>query len=322
MPDGERSVRTGAAASSGTVRKHRGFGQMWFERRVLPLLLLAPALVLIFGLVFYPVVRTLWLSFTDAGLASIVSGEMNFVGFENYAEIVTDAHLRRVFFVTAIFGFSCVLGTMLLGLAVALLLNMSFKGRLLFGVLVLLPWAVPRVGAAIVWRWMFNDQYGIVNWLLSSVGLSFFDNFAWLNSALPAFVAIGVVVVWQSFPFVALSLLAGLQAIPPEIIEAAKLDGANALQRLRLITLPMLKPLILVLVVISTIWDFKIFDQVYVMTGGGPARSTEVLEIATWVEAFTQLDFGLGSALAITLFVVLALITALYIRLIREEELV
>jgi ABC-type sugar transport system permease subunit len=323
MPDGKRSGGNPASATTlpGAGGKHRRFGSMWFERRALPMLLVLPAFLLIFGLVFYPVLRTLWLSFTDAGLDSLVTGEVDFVGLENYAEIVTDAHLQRVFLVTAVFGLSCVLGTMLLGLAVALLLNQSFKGRVLFGVLILLPWAVPRVGAAIVWRWMFNDQYGIVNWSLSSIGLRFFDGFAWLNSALPAFVAIGVVVVWQSFPFVALSLLAGLQSIPPEVIEAAKLDGATSFQRLRLVILPMLKPLILVLVVISTIWDFKIFDQVYVMTGGGPARSTEVLEIATWREAFTQLDFGLGSALAIALFVVLVLITALYIRLIREEEL-
>lgn len=301
-------------------KPRRSFGA-WLERRALPWLLLLPAFTLIFGLVVYPILRTLWLSFTDAGLASLVSGEMDFVGLANYAEIAADPHLRRVFLVTAFFGLSCVAGTMLLGLAVALLLNLNFKGRVFFGVLILLPWAVPRVGAAIVWTWMFNDQYGIVNWMLSTLGLGFFEGFAWLNSALPAFIAIGVVIVWQSFPFVALSLLAGLQSIPPEVIEAAKLDGATAFQRLRLVTLPMLKPLILVLVVISTIWDFKIFDQVYVMTGGGPAQSTEVLAIATWREAFTQLDFGLGSALAMALFVILAIITAMYIRLIREEEL-
>jgi ABC-type sugar transport system permease subunit len=311
-----------STAKPADTLKRRRFGGMRFERRVLPVLLLAPAFLLIFGLVFYPVLRTLWLSFTDAGLASLVSGQMTFVGLKNYVEIATDPHLQRVFVVTVVFGLSCVLGTMLLGLGVALLLNQSFKGRVILGVLVLLPWAVPRVAAAIVWRWMFNDQYGVVNWMLSSVGLGFFKGFAWLNSALPAFVAIGVVVVWQSFPFVALSLLAGLQAIPGEVIEAAKLDGAAPFQRLRFIVLPMLKPLILVLVIISTIWDLKVFDQVYVMTGGGPARSTEVLEIATWQEAFTQLDFGLGSALAIALFVILALITALYIWLIREEELV
>ena len=310
-----------AAKPPGTLKPWR-FGGMRFERRILPVLLLAPAFLLIFGLVLYPVLRTLWLSFTDTDLASLVSGQMNFVGLKNYVEIATDPHLQRVFIVTVVFGLSCVLGTMLLGLGVALLLNQSFKGRVILGVIVLLPWAVPRVAAAIVWRWMFNDQYGVVNWMLSSVGLGFFKGFAWLNSALPAFVAIGIVVVWQSFPFVALSLLAGLQAIQPEIIEAARLDGASPFQRLRFVVLPMLKPLILVLVIISTIWDLKIFDQVYVMTGGGPARSTEVLEIATWQEAFTQLDFGLGSALAIALFVILALITVLYIWLIREEELV
>lgn len=307
-------------ATAPTARKRGRFNSAWFERKALPLLLVAPAFVLIFGLVLYPVFRTFWLSFNEAGLGSIVSGEMDFIGLGNYAQIVTDAHLRRVFIVTTIFGLACVAGTMLLGLAVALLLNLSFKGRILLGILVLLPWAIPRVGAAIVWRWMFNDQYGLVNWMLSGIGLSFFEGFAWLNQPLSAFIAIGIVVVWQSFPFVALSLLAGLQSVPPEVIEAAKLDGATAWQRLTLITLPMLKPLILVLIVISTIWDFKIFDQVFVMTGGGPAQSTEVLAIATWREAFTQLDFGIGSALAMSLFFILALVTLFYIRLIRDEE--
>ena len=301
-------------------KKPKRFNRRWYESKVLPKLLVAPAFLLIFGLVLYPVLRTAWLSFTDAGLAALVSGQMDFVGLANYVEIATDPHLRRVFAVTAVFGLLCVAGTMVLGLAVALLLNTGFKGRVLLGILILLPWAVPRVAAAIVWQWMFNDQYGIINWFLALGGLSFFDGFAWFNNFVPAFFAIGVVVIWQSFPFVALMLLAGFQAIPPEAIEAAKVDGASAWQRLRHITLPMLKPLILVLVVISTIWDFKIFDQVYVMTQGGPARSTEVLAIATWREAFTQLDFGLGSALAMCLFVILALVTILYIYMIRYDE--
>ncbi len=294
---------------------------MYFESRVLPWLLLLPALVVIFGLILYPVVRTLWLSFTDAGLASLVSGQMDFVGLRNYADIFSDPELRMTFVRTALFGFACVAGTMALGLSAALLLNQKFRGRVVLGVLVLLPWAVPAVAASIVWKWMFDDQYGIINWALSSVGLSMFKGFPWFNDWLPAFVAVGIVVVWQSFPFVALMLLAGFQAIPQEVLEAAKSDGAGAFQRLRHVTLPMLKPLVLVLIVISTIWDFKIFDQIYVMTGGGPAHSTEVISVATWREAFTQLDFGMGSALAILLFVVLALVTIIYIRLIREEEL-
>lgn len=298
----------------GRRRSHR----LW-ERRLLPLALLTPASILIFGLVIYPVARTIWLSFHDAGLAAITSGTTEWIGLDNYIEILGDDHLRRVFVVTAAFGLAAVAGTMVVGVAVALLLNQRFLGRGLLAVIVLLPWAMPRVAAATVWRWMFNDQYGVVNWLLTRMGLDGFAGFPWFNNALPAFVAIGITVVWQSFPFVAISVLAGLKAISHDVVEAARIDGAGPWQVLRHITLPLLKPLLLVLVVISTIWDFKVFDQVFIMTGGGPARSTEVLAIATWREAFTSLEFGLGSALAVLMFLILLGITVVYIRLSREE---
>jgi len=289
-----------------------------FDQQVLPWLLLTPALLVVFGLVVYPVGRTVWLSFRSAGLPYLASGQSRFVGLENYRDLLTNAHLREVFLTTAVFGFACVAGTMAAGLGVALLLDQRFKGRALLGVLVLLPWAVPRVSAGIVWRWMFDDQYGLVNWTLSRFGHDFMG-FSWFNDRWPAFIAVGVVVVWQSFPFVALSLLAGLQSISPEVKEAARMDGAGPLQMLRFITLPMLRPLILTLTVVSTIWDFKIFDQVYVMTGGGPYRSTELAAITVWREAFARLHLGTAAALAVALFAVLLVMTIGYGRLAREE---
>ena len=282
-------------------------------------MLLAPALVVVFGLVLYPVGRTVWISFRDAGLAYLASGQSRFVGLDNYRQLWHDAHLRQVMLTTAGFGLACVAATMAAGLGVALLLNQRFRGRGFLAVLVLLPWAVPRVAAGVVWRWMFDDQYGLVNWMLSGLSHSFVG-FSWFNERLPAFIAIGVVVVWQSFPFVALSLLAGLQSISPEVREAARMDGAGPFQQLRHVTLPMLRPLLLTLVVISTIWDFKIFDQVYVMTGGGPARSTEVAVITVWREAFARTHLGTGAAMAVTLFAVLAAMTYLYSRVSRVEE--
>jgi N,N'-diacetylchitobiose transport system permease protein len=290
-----------------------------FETRVLPWVLLAPALAVVFGLVLYPVARTVWLSFRDAGLPYLRSGESTFVGLDNYRQLWQDEHLRQVMLTTAGFGFACVAATMVAGLGVALLLNQRFRGRALLAVLVLLPWAVPRVAAGVVWRWMFDDQYGLVNWALSGLSHSFVG-FSWFNQRLPAFIAIGVVVVWQSFPFVALSLLAGLQSIPPEVREAARMDGAGPFQQLRHITLPMLRPLLLTLVVISTIWDFKIFDQVYVMTGGGPARSTEVAVVTVWREAFARIHLGTAAAMAVALFAVLAAMTVVYSRVSRVEE--
>jgi ABC-type sugar transport system permease subunit len=291
-----------------------------FDTRLLPILLVAPAIVVIGGLIGYPIIRTAWLSFTDADLSSLVSGEMSFIGLDNYVDALGDPTLRRAAIATVAFGLACVVGTMLVGIAVALLLNRAFRGRTLLSVLVLLPWAIPNVAASLVWGWIFHDQYGVLNWVLSSLGLSSFDGFAWFNNWFTAFVVIGVVVIWQSFPLVSLVLLAGLQTIPADVMEAARIDGTTAWQRTRLIVLPMLKPLLLVLIVISTIWDFKIFDQIYILSGGGPARRTEVLAFTAYREAFTQSEFGLGSALAMILFVILIIVTVVYIRLIKDEE--
>ncbi|MGH8777322.1 MAG: carbohydrate ABC transporter permease [Jiangellaceae bacterium] len=292
-----------------------------FDDRLLPVLLVAPAILLIAGLIGYPVLRAMWLSLHEAGLAALTTGTMNFVGLDNYVEIMRDPDLRRSTVTTVLFGLACVVATMAVGIAVALLLNRPFRGRGLLAILVLLPWAVPNVATATVWDWLFHDQYGIANWALTSVGLSGFDGFAWFNQRSTAFIVIGLVIVWGAFPFVSIVLLAGLQTIPAEIVDAARVDGASPWQRTRLITLPMLKSLLLVLVVISTIWDFKVFDQVYVMTnGGGPARSTEVLSISTYREAFGQSNFGLGSALGVSLFVILLVVTVVYVRLVKDEE--
>lgn len=271
--------------------------------------------MVIFGLVGYPIGRTLWLSLREADLSFLVRGQSRFVGLDNYVTVFTDSHLRSVLLTTAVFGLSCVSATMTLGFAVAIFLNRRFRGRALLMVLVLLPWAMPRVAAGIVWRWLFHDQYGLVNWLLSRLGAVGFEGFAWFNDRLSAFVAIGVVVVWQSFPFVALSLLAGLRSIPPELLEAARADGASGSQRLRHVIVPLLRPLLVTLVAVSTIWDFKVFDQVYAMTQGGPARSTEVIAIAVYREAFTRFDLGVAAALATSLFAVLAVLAWMYVRL-------
>lgn len=300
-------------------RRRRSFGR-FFDDRLLPWLLLTPALVVIAGLVGYPVLRTAYLSVTDAsGLSALTRGDFDVVGLGNFLEIAQDPALRRSAVVTVLFGLACVAATMVVGVAVALLLNRRFHGRRVLAVLVLLPWAIPHVAAGYVWRWLFHDQYGILNWTLSLLPAVDMQGFAWFNRWPTAFLVIGLVVVWQSFPFVSIALLAGLQTIPQEMMDAARVDGANAWQQLWRVRLPMLKPLLLVLVVISTIWDFKIFDQVWVLTEGGPARRTEILAVSVYREAIAQLEFGLGSALAMVLFVILILFTVVYVRLAREE---
>ena len=320
-PDRRRGETIPAAGPAATPRRRPWSFARFFDDKLLPVLLIAPAVIVIIGLIGYPVLRTAWLSLTDAqGLPALVQGKMEFIGLDNYLEILRNPRLRRIALITVGFGLACVAGTMLVGLAVALLLNQKFRGRGILAVLVLLPWAIPHVAASYVWKWLFHDQYGIFNWALSQLPGVDLIGYAWFNRSGTAFLVIGLVVVWQSFPFVAIALLAGLQTIPSEVIDAAKVDGANAWQQLWRIRLPMLKPLLLVLVVISTIWDFKIFDQVFVLTEGDPAGKTKLLAVSVYLDGIAQGQYGLGSALAMVLFLIMAVFTIVYIWLAREER--
>jgi N,N'-diacetylchitobiose transport system permease protein len=288
-------------------------------RLTLPVLLLLPALLIIGGLVGYPLVRTLYLSFTDTRLGNLINGGESWVGLHNYAEVFTDDRLRVSLINTVVFGTACVIGTMVFGFAVALLLNQRLRGNWFFSLAVLLPWAVPALAASAIWRWLFDDRYGFVNWALVNLGFSHFQDYAWFADRTSAYVAIFVTVVWQSFPFVALSLLAGLQTIDKETLHAAAVDGATPVQRFRLVTLPLLRPIVAVLVVFSTIWDFKIFDQVYVMATGVPDRAADTAAVSAYREAFALGHYGLGSAVAVVLFGVLLVFSIAYVRLIGKE---
>ena len=288
-------------------------------RLTLPVLLLLPALIIIGGLIGYPLVKTFYLSFTETRLGDLVDGSGDWVGLENYKEVFTDEHLRTSLINTVVFGTACVIGTMVFGFAVALLLNERLRGNWLFSLAVLLPWAVPALAASAIWRWLFDDRYGFVNWALVNVGFSRFQDYAWFADRDSAYVAIFVTVVWQSFPFVALGLLAGLQTLPQETLHAAAVDGASSWQRFRLVTLPLLRPIIAVLVVFSTIWDFKIFDQVYVMAQGVPDRAADTAAVTAYRESFALGHFGTGAAVAMVLFGILLVFSILYVRMIGKE---
>jgi N,N'-diacetylchitobiose transport system permease protein len=313
------SVTTGPVAAY-----RRGGRSMPAVRRAvakltMPVLLLLPAIVIIAGLVGYPLARTIYLSFTDTNLGDLIYGGSTWVGLENFKDVFANDRLRVALVNTVVFGTACVIGTMVFGFAVALLLNQRLKGNLLFSIAVLLPWAVPALAASAIWKWLFDARYGFVNWALVNLGFESFEGYAWFASRSSAYVAIFVTVVWQSFPFIALSLLAGLQTLPKETLQAAQVDGANAFQRFRLITLPLLKPIVAVLVVFSTIWDFKIFDQIYVMGSGVPDRAADTAAVAAYREGFALGHYGLGAAAAVVLFGVLLAFALLYVRLLGKE---
>jgi N,N'-diacetylchitobiose transport system permease protein len=272
------------------------------------------------GLVGWPLVRTVWLSFTDTRLGDLVgSGTGPWTGLANYRQVFTDEHLRSSLINTVFFGSVCVTGTMLFGFAVALLLHQRLRANALFSIAVLLPWAVPAIAASAIWRWLFDSSYGFVNWALTNLGFDHFQDYAWFASKGSAYTAIFITVVWQSFPFIALSLLAGLQTVPKDVLDAAAVDGAGAAQRFRLVTLPLLRPIVAVLVVFSTIWDFRIFDQVYVMAQGVPDRAADTAAVTAYRESFALGHYGVGAAIAVVLFLVLLGLSLVYVRLIGRE---
>jgi N,N'-diacetylchitobiose transport system permease protein len=281
---------------------------------------LLPALIAIAGIVLWPVIQVLVISFQKYYLVDILTKKPSFVGLANYQQVLSDPEFWYSLAITVIFTAVCVALTMLVGLAVALLLHQDFPGNNIVGVAILIPWVMPRVASSILWRWIYDDQYGILNFCLNAVGLKSFASFAWLANTLPALLAVTVVIVWQSFPFIAISLLAGLQAIPLEVYEAAQIDGAGFRQQLHLITLPMVWNLLGILTIISTIWDFKIFDQMWVLTEGGPAGGTMILGIYTWMAAFSRQRMDRAAAAAVIMLLVVLAVTFIYLKLFLKDE--
>jgi ABC-type sugar transport system permease subunit len=298
----------------GRTRRRR----LRFDRHGLPWLLLTPLAAVIIGVVGYPIVRTVWFSLHSGRYLKLGA----WVGLDNFKALFSDEYFVAALLRTTVFAAVCVAATMLVSLGIALVLDAAPRAAKVITVIVLLPWAMPRVASGIIWKWMFNDQYGVVNWALTSVGLKGFHGFAWFNSGFTSLVAITAAVVWHSVPFIAISMIAGLRSTRTEVLEAAKVDGATFMQSLIHVRLPMIRPLLFVLGIMSTIFAYQSFDHFLVMTSppGGPSHSTEVLSLLTWLQAFAVLDAGQAAAMAIVTFVLLAIITAVYIRFNREEE--
>ena len=279
-----------------------------------------PALIVVGIVIIYPLLEVFITSFQRHNLLEVLTKGSSYIGFFNYIEILKDPEFWYSLWITTLFTAACVILTIGVGLAIALLLNLEFPGSKVLSVAILLPWVMPRVASSILWKWIFDDQFGILNYFLSLLGFENMSGFAWLAHSGSALWAVIIVVVWQSFPFIAVALLAALQSISVEIYEAAKIDGASPWQRLRFITLPLLRNILGVLTVISTIWDFKAFDQMWVMTEGGPAGGTMILGIHTWMNAFAYLRMGRASALAVIMLLLVSSVTLFYLKLFNRGE--
>ena len=264
------------------------------EKKRFMLALIAPAVTVLIAFQILPILIGANASLRDWHLHD---PKRTWIGFTNYAYVLRDNEFLTIVLPNT-FGFMLAsVGTsLILGLAIALLLNRKFAGRWLVQTIILLPLMVAPVIAAIMIRWMFNDQFGIVNVVLGVFGV---PQIAWLTQKWTAFLAMLLTDVWLWTPWFALLLLAGLQSLPSEPFEAAQIDAASAWRTFRYITLPMLRPVIVVCVVIRAIDAFRTFDIVWTISGGGPARATEVFSIYAYVEAFQFLNFGRGSAAAV-----------------------
>ncbi len=301
------SRRRGTAGSQGRRR-----GEGWFA-----LALLLPAAVVVFGVVLYPVARTLVVSLYD--VTSSVPAAFPFVGLHNYTRVFHDSGFYRALGHTAYFTVLSTALELVLGIAVALLLNAPLRVRWLWRSIVVLPWALPTIVNGSMWRWIYNGQYGALNGLLSTLGVSDGQT-QWLGSPFLALNMVIVADVWKNTSIVVFFILAGLQTIPGELYESARIDGAGRWQAFWQITLRLLAPAIAVVLILRTIEAFKVFDIVYVMTGGGPASGTQTVAFYTYLQAFSNQLFGYGAALAYLIVLAVFVLAMGYLRLLRQGQ--
>ena len=287
------------------------------QERLTGWLILFPALIIL-GLVFiYPILRAFWLSWFTENLATQL--QPVFTGFGNYQRMLGDGRFWQSLWNTSVFTVISVTLELILGLCVALVLNKSFFGRGVVRTIAIIPWALPTAVMGLAWAWIFNDQYGVVNDILFRLGL-IDTGINWLGTPALAMTALIVADVWKTTPFISIILLAGLQSIPEDLYEAHKMDGASYWQSFYQITLPLLMPQILIALLFRFAQSFGIFDLVQVMTGGGPAGSTETVSIYIYSTVMRYLDFGYGAALVVVTFLLLVIavaITSLLLKRVR-----
>lgn len=273
-------------------------------------LLLSPAFLLLVLVIFFPILRCIWLSFTETDL---LGGRGSvFVGLENYARIFKDLRFGKSLFNTAVFTVISVFFEFILGMAIALLLNRTFKGRGLVRACVLIPWVLPPAIMAMAWGWIYNDTYGVLGDILLRMGLVD-TRIAWLGTAPLAMASAILADVWKATPFISLVLLAGLQSIPQDLYEALSIDGAGPIKRFTMITLPLLRPYIIVALLFRAIQAFSVFDLIWVLTGGGPGGGTQTVSLYIYDTVFRYLQLGYGAALAITLVIFLFATASLFL---------
>lgn len=289
--------------------------------RLIPLLLLLPAGVVLLALTAWPLVQLVIMSFQEFGRAQIFGAPPEFVALDNYTEVLADGEFWQVLGRSLAFCFVCVAATMILGVLIALLMARLTRGwRNLVSIGLVLAWAMPALTATVVWGWMFDTDYGVVNYLLTLAGLDF-QGHSWLIAPVSFFFVATIVITWQAIPFVALTTYAGLTQVPEDLLEAASLDGATGVQRFRHVVVPQVSGVLLVLLVLQIIWDMRVFAQIYALqTIGGIAAETNTIGVYIYKLSVGNGDLGAGGAISVILVVLMLGLSAYYLRTLLRTE--
>lgn len=308
-------IKTGLSI---TVQEWKNAGEYQRRRLKMGVYLTLPAIIILLVVLAYPILASLYLSFHNIEL--VESGiQTEFISFQNYAQILKDEAFRTAFQNSIYFTFVEVFFVLIISLALALLLNTPAGRPAFYRVVLLVPWALAPVANAVLWKWIYNANYGILNQLVVGLGWSK-TSIVWLGNPFLALNMILLADIWKAVPFITLLLLAGLQNIPRYLYRAALLDGASAWQRFVHITMPGLQTSIVISVVLQSIWALKVFDLIFVLTKGGPADGTVLLNFLAWRVTFNYLNIGYGAAIADVLFAMMLFLALVYIRSLRPRS--
>ncbi len=273
-----------------------------------------PAGFLVISLVIYPLTYGIFISFFQTDLIT----SWKFVGLRYYQQILTNPEFFASLRISGTFAFFVVVGNLVVGLLLAVILNQNIRFATAFKVILMLPWLLPEVVAALIWKWLFNPTYGLINYILQSLNIIDTD-VAWLDTNRSAFMGIIFVAVWKGFPIVMILMIAGLKNIPSERYEAASIDGANRWQQFRYISIPGLMPILLITCILETAWWFKHFTIIFLLTAGGPNGATRVVSIDIYNNAFRDFDWGRASAEAVIILIILGAASFIYSKVLRED---
>jgi len=304
------------SATSTRIEKLRETPRPFFER-FYPYGFVLPALIVIALFTIYPVLYAIRISAFQYVLTKPNSHP--FIGIKNFEDVVTSYYFKTALINTSVYTIASVAGVIVFGLLVALLLNSKIRSVNALKIIILLPWAIPAVVAGLMWKWILNSDFGIFNAVLYSLGA--IDSYIPFLAD-PALAKLSLILahIWKEGPLAAIFLLAGLQLIPNEYYEAAKIDGGSSLSVFRFITLPLLRPILLVVLVYETMTAILTFDLVYVLTGGGPGDATSLISWFAYAEIFKSLNLGTGIALSIIIALITLVLIILYMRALRTED--